>query len=180
MMDMNRFKDWFWNVRFHIKDKYQTIRYWFQVNFNKYHFKMVWEAFKGFPHDHSYMWRLERAKLIEMKRYFIYSSDTFSHEGDIYWINVCIKLLDILIEDDLWEYQTEDGKVYNSDDIIEAPFDSLIAVFNRYVNVKNQTRFFNVYTDEDIYNSYKHYLYTEKVKHLYYEILKNKINDWWD
>lgn len=177
----DKVKDWFWNVRFHIKDKYQTIRYWFQVNFNKYHFKTVWEAFKGFPHDHSYMWRLERAKLIEMKRYFIYSSDTFSHERDIYWINVCIKLLDILIEDDLWEYQTENGKVYKSDDVIEEHFDSLRAVFNRYVNTTNAARFTNIYDEEALgYDTFRHYIYTKKAENLYYEILKNEIYGWWD
>ena len=50
-------------------------------------------------------------RLEELKHYFIKVSDTFDHKSDIYWINKCLSLLDILINDgdDAWLYYNEVG-----------------------------------------------------------------------
>lgn len=82
--------------------------------------------------------------------------------NDVKYIDICIKLLDILIDDGY--------KLFDYDNHI----------FLKYVNIRNDNRFNvskNTYDDIEIYCFD---VYIAKVKNLYYEILKNKINNWWD
>jgi hypothetical protein len=98
-----------------------------------------------------------------MRSYFKISN-VVDHEDDIRYIDICIKLLDILIDDGLGAFDYENMKM------------------QKYVNVKNANRFkLNTTAICDINTEiYNFDIYMLKVKHLYYEILKNKITDWWD
>jgi hypothetical protein len=85
------------------------------------------------------------------------------HEDDIRYINICINLLDILIDDGggLMDYKN--------------------MKFKKYVNTKNFKRFIpNAPTSYDNLEICNCDVYMAKAKHLYYEILKNKITNWWD
>lgn len=167
---------------------FREIKYWFWVNFNKYHLKTVWTTFKVHPHDYSYTWQIEKARLEELKQYFIKVSDTFDHKSDIYWINKCLSLLDILINDgdDAWLYYNEVGIKIDKDNINNIPFSSLISFFDKEkINISNAERFypgfFNfISEDRAIEDVYYHELYLAKVKYLYYEILKNYVYNWGD
>lgn len=151
-----------------IKHFIGDILFWFEICFNRYHFNVVWQTLKSMPYDATYTWKIEKARLIELKRYFIYSSDTFDHENDIKWINICIRLLDILIGDGFSECYVE-GE--NSMDL----------VFIKYVNIKNLNRFIPFMTsNECCHDSVLQLVYMEKVKNLYYEIIKNNIYSWGD
>lgn len=97
-----------------------------------------------------------------MKRYFELTNGTFDHTNDIRWISICIKLLDIIID------EPED---------------------QRYVNTRNMWRFIKP-TDyvkgvkkenvEQYYKSYPQDLRWVKAEHLYYEIRKRYTSGWWD
>jgi hypothetical protein len=53
--------------------------------------------------------------------------------------------------------------------------------FKKYVNTKNFKRFKpNAPTSYDNLEIFNCDVYLAKVKYLYYEILKNKITNWWD
>lgn len=140
---------------------YYPLLSFFNIKLTKNHIKSTIESFNAMPYDYSYLWRVEKAHLIEMRDYFK-MSHTFDHENDIKYIDICIKLLDILINDgyELYDYDNH--------------------VFRKYVNICNDNRFNlskNTYDDLEIYCFD---IYITKVKNLYYEILKNKINNWWD
>lgn len=138
------------------------IKQFIDTNFTVARIRLIGRAINDPPYDWSYLLRLERAKLIEMRDYFKMMSNDFNHESDIKWINICINLIDIIAE------QPED---------------------HPYINVNNMWRFIRS-TDyvkgvkkEDIEHYYKSYpqdLRWVKAEYLYYEIRKRYTARWWD
>ena len=145
-----------------MKRIWYRIKQWCETNLTRARWDVIVEAISSPPFDWSYLSRLERAKLYEMKSYFELTNGTFDHTNDIRWINICIKLLDIIID------EPED---------------------HRYVNTNNMWRFIRS-TDyvngvikedvEDYYKSYPQDLRWVKAEHLYYEIRKRYTSHWWD
>lgn len=145
-----------------MKRIWYRIKQWCETNLTRTRWDVIVEAISSPPFDWSYLSRLERAKLYEMKSYFELTSGTFDHKNDIRWINICIKLLDIIID------EPED---------------------QRYVNTRNMWRFIRP-TDyakgvkkenvEQYYKLYPQDLRWVKAEHLYYEIRKRYTSRWWD
>ena len=145
-----------------MKKIWYRIVQWCQENFTRARYEVIAEAITSPPFDWSYLLGLERVKLREMKSYFELTNGTFDHTNDIKWISVCIKLLDILID------EPED---------------------QRYVNTRNMWRFIRStqlaqgVEKEDVEHYYKSYpqdLRWVKAEHLYYEIRKQYTCRWWD
>lgn len=156
---MNIFKKiWYWNKN----TWWYPLKKFKKYNFTKLHLDSVFESFNFKPYDYTHIWRVDRAHLIETKSYFQISK-LFDHTDDIRYIDICINLLDILIDDGdgLMDYKN--------------------MKFKKYVNTKNLKRFVaNAPTSDDNLELCNYDIYMAKVKHLYYEILKNKIQNWWD
>lgn len=156
---MNIFKKiWYWNKN----TWWYPLKNLKKYNFTKLHLDSVSESFNFKPYDYTHIWRVERAHLIETKSYF-QISNSFDHTDDIKYIDICINLLDILINDGggLMDYKN--------------------MKFKKYVNTKNFKRFIpNAPTSYDNLEICNYDVYMAKAKHLYYEILKNKITYWWD
>jgi hypothetical protein len=145
-----------------MKTIWYRIVQWCQENLTRARYEVIAEAITSPPFDWSYLLRLERVKLREMKSYFELTNGTFDHTNDIRWIGICIKLLDIIIEEPE-----------------EHP----------YINTRNMWRFVNgaefakdvVKQDvEHYYKSYPQDLRWVKAYHLYYEIRKQYTYRWWD
>lgn len=145
-----------------MKQIWYRIKQFIDTNFTVARIKLIGRAINDPPYDWSYLLRLEQAKLIEMRDYFIMMSHDFDHHADIKWINICIDLIDIIV---------------NRPD--EHP----------YVNTNNMWRFIRptdyvkgvVKVDvEDYYKSYPQDLRWVKAEHLYYEIRKRYTGHWWD
>lgn len=149
-------------IRFYWAYYWANIRDWFTHNWNKSHCKVVKEAVYGMPYDWTYLLKLERSKIKEMRDYCTIS-DIVDHDHNIKWMNMCIKLLDIIIDDD-------------GQDI------------NRKMNYNNIDRFIKkpIWADverEDVVNYYKNYpddYRFAKAWYLYFEIRKNYTGNWWD
>ena len=145
-----------------MKQIWYRIKQFIDTNFTVTRIKLIGRAINDPPYDWTYLLKLERAKLIEMRDYFKMMSNDFNHEPDIKWINICINLIDIIAE------QPED---------------------HPYVNVNNMWRFIRS-TDyvkgvikEDVEHYYKSYpqdLRWVKAEYLYYEIRKRYTACWWD
>lgn len=143
-----------------MKQIWNNIKDWLSHNWTCSHRKVVEEAVIGMPYDFGFLLRLEREKIREIRDYFI-SSNIVDHTNDIKWMNICIKLLDILIE--------------NSTDVDP-----------KTLNYKNIKRFIKPKMDvdwEDVLNYYDtfpdDYRYA-KAWYLYFEIRKNYTGNWWD
>jgi hypothetical protein len=145
-----------------MKQIWYRIKQFIDTNFTVARIKLIGRAINDPPYDWSYLLKLERAKLIEMRDYFKMMSNNFKHESDIKWINICINLINI---------------------IAEQPKD------HPYVNVNNMRRFIRPtdYVDgiikvdiEGYYKKYPQDLRWIKAEHLYYEIRKRYTARWWD
>lgn len=141
---------------------WNTIRDWFCSNWNRSHAKLTYEAVTGMPYDWIYLLKLERSKIKEMKDYCAIS-DIVDHSNNIKWMNICIKLLDIIIDD---EGQDSNRKMnYNN--------------INRFIRkpIKDGVLWDDVV---DYYKKYPDDYRFTKAWHLYYEIRREYSLQWWD
>lgn len=144
-----------------MKRLWYRITQWVNDNLTWSRLRVIKHALTDPPYDWAYLLELEKVKLKEMHNYFS-RSDISDHKEDLKWINICINLIDIIIN------QPEE---------------------HTYVNTNNMWRFI-VSTDyvngvikedvEDYYKAYPQDLRWVKAEHLYYEIRKRYTSHWWD
>lgn len=145
------------NLFYHLKTFFQ----------NLYNYRKILWTDQQF--DFGYLLELEKCKLQLMLNGFKrYSYDTHM----MYWITICIKLIDIIQENDSaleWD-NTSNIQKYK-----------LI----KYVNIKNASRFNSDNLDNVILND-KYQIYRkdslrrQKALYLYNKIRYNYICEWWD
>lgn len=160
------------------KEIYGDIRHWFKTC-AKYrsHWKFgVYSLFHCYPWDFSYFLESQYYWLNKSQEYF--NDKCYCSEEKLYEINryqrICIGLIEIILDKrKYWDYDFENKK-------------SIMLV--RY-NLKNKHRF--LYEGVDIKGNY-HYPCTEiyeenpeeyykyKAKYLYFKILREKADNWWD
>ena len=136
---------------------WRDLRGWFYHNFNKYHWMLVKEAFKGYPFDYAYLFYIMKAKMEEMREYFIKSSMTGPKVPKE--IELACKLQDIFLEEE--------------------------ANPGVYVNTKNWKRYMRHKFEHEekaleFLKNYPGVLRARKAYHLYFKILEDKSLTWWD
>ena len=156
---------------------YHDLRCWFHHNFNMTHWKLVKESITSYPFDYSYFYSIQLVKLRQMYAYFNKSDIT---EDDIRIakdIKLAISLLEIFCEKrDLYHYE------YSLKD------SQWLGVFGgnaKYVcdvkvNIKNLNRFDRFDHKKIAVEKFPHELYIEKAKTLYFKILKERSQNWWN
>lgn len=137
-------------------------------------FRRIW----GKPWDFSYLLELEQYKLKEMLTYFKKSQATIGWEYQVRDIELCIKLIDIILEKDQY-YRSWLHNSYGGD----RPHRE--SKFPVYINVKNYKRFWPTLasfkeTDSPIYVSLCTSLRMAKAMHLYNKIRSYRMITWWD
>lgn len=134
---------------------------WWYKTFLKW--KLVYTAYKGAPWDWLYLLELEQMKLKEMKNYFEKSVIT-DNRNNIKWISICIKLLDIMLHEDMMTSAEE---------------------MKHYVNTRNYKRFYRLqgipWSDVKFFiKKYPGDLRYIKATNLYYKIRGEYTFNWWD
>jgi hypothetical protein len=136
-------------------------------------FRRIW----GQPWDYCYLLELEQYKLKEMSAYFKKSQLTVGWEFQVRDIELCIKLIDIILEKDQY-YRSWLHNCYGSIPHKQLPFPV-------YVNSKNCKRFMplldsfkenNVVLRTGLYIS----LRQKKALYLYNKIRAYRMEHWWD
>ena len=163
---------------YYIKDKYKSIRHWYKTcGKYKEHWQFVWfSMFNCFPWDSSYKLKTEYYWLKKSLRYFSEQSYCAKDKNDqiIRYQKICIGLLETILDiRDFWYFD-----VLNKVTVLTVP-----------VNTKNHHRFpyiVNDYTENRKYESIELYKHSEdeyyklKAKHLYYKIIREFQDEWWD
>jgi len=130
----------------------------------------------GQPWDFAYLLELEQYKLKEMSAYFKKSQLTVGWEFQVRDIELCIKLIDIILEKDQY-YRSWLHNCYGSMPIKRLPFPV-------YVNNKNYKRFIPLARIEEIndfaYPSWVSVLRQKKALYLYNKIRAYRMECWWD
>lgn len=139
--------------------------------------KRIW----GHPWDYGYLLAIEQRKLKEMAAYFKKSQLTVGWEFKVRDCELCVKLLDIIMEQDPY-YKSWLRQAYG-----DLNFENKQVKFPVYVNVKNAERFwkgFNQkledYSQKQILEAMKSHLRSEKAFHLYHKIRMYRMRNWWE
>lgn len=148
---------------------FQNIRHWLSFVFKFKHVNLIKEACVSYPYDFDNYFRLERAKLVQMLEYFQLSVivETSKIVRDL---KICINLLDIILENTTVIDASATGIMWPKDGE---------KFYNRDINTNNMFRFISIKHESYYMDNLDEY-YIEKAKHLYFEILKNRIFTWWD
>lgn len=132
-------------------------------------FKRIW----GKPWDYIYLLAIEQKKFKEMASHFKKHKITKHWELQVRDCELCVKLLDIIQEKDIYYNDWFNACNFAKNDI---------KTFNKYVNLNNATRF-HVYIDNDnkfLYENSKIWLRQVKALYLYNKIRSYRIHTWWD
>ena len=159
------------NPYYYMVRKWNDLKCWCRYNLNRYHWNVIKKAICGYPFDYSYMLDLQRAKLEEMYNYFLHSNITEDSPIIRRDLKLIIKLLKIINEEKLcFTYEPPRNIFSNS------IYKCLVNV-----NLNNIDRF--VKNDREkklIKEKMQHELYLYKAKNLYYKLLMNRMETWWD
>jgi hypothetical protein len=139
--------------------------------------KRIW----GRPWDYGYLLAIEQRKLKEMAAYFKKSQLTVGWEFQVRDCELCVKLLDIVMEKDPY-YKSWLRQAYSG-----PPFEDTNIKFPVYINTRNADRFwkgFNQkiedYSKKKILEGNKAHLRSEKAFQLYHKIRMYRMYNWWD
>lgn len=170
-----------------IKDYYSTIRGWFYYNFNNYFFNTIRTVLTSYPYDYAFNLRIEKSRIIEMIEYFKKSNEYFDHDNDIFYMNICVNLIDTILSDGDHLYDIRYKNMNSTNECNDNSTDNKIEyVYNRNINIKNigrylkYTNFKTIDEATKFYEKYKVEFYLLKARVLFYRIKLEKEYGWWD
>lgn len=184
LLNIKEFFEDIWNG---IVDFYLKVRGWVRYHTKKDFFKLLWTVLKGYPWDYSYMYELERAKLVEMIGYQKRTLRFVGVERVIRDMELCVSLIDIITErKQLFTFEGEPIWKDMEDKNLKE-FDGSNIKYKCLVNVntRNAERFFNRKKFSDNMWNYlltddKHEIYKTKARYLYEKIRLEHMEEWWD
>lgn len=146
--------------------------------------------------DYCFLLNLEKKKLQRMYAYFSTSEIAYGDELVARDLRICIKLIDIIKENDApylnWLHESsKDLKMITKkaeNDRYHIEFEQLRpdTDFQKYVNVRNAKRFLRKELNEKDFDSRRSYIHEKislrllKALHLYHLIREYRILDWWN
>ena len=166
-----------------LKNKWYQVRAWFKYHFTTDFFNIIKTAFKGYPWQESFLYDLERAKLVEMINYHKKVQRFVGWEYVVRDMELCVRLIDIFNSDgiDLFEYLGDLDFIEQTDDgTYEVDGSDLKYHCKIYVNFSNIDRFVSNECLKKYYIDAPHELYILKAKRLYHKIRYERDAEWWD
>lgn len=156
----NRLKEWIIDTFYSIRGKYRHLQERLSRIFNL--LPTIWNIY---DFDYSSCLELEYKQLLRIKKVMTNSKE-WKYEGiehDIHKLDLCIKLLKMVIEEDSGFYDHESG------------------MFNHYVNLKNRKRFIKSDIPEPILavGVFKEDYYLHKAWRLYNKLRTQYMQRWW-
>lgn len=144
-------------------------------------FKRIW----GKPWDYAYLLLLEQRKLKEMAAYFKKSQLTVGWEFQVRDCELCVKLIDIILEKDKyytsWLHNNYGSQVKWIKDGNGYKVDSRFPI---HINIRNFSRFLPKVNLETVNQRTLLHLQVElrrmKAFYLYHKIRMYRMHHWWD
>ena len=192
----------FWYLWVKPKSMYRSVHHWFYCNFNKYHWRLLKQAFLTHPWDGSFILELEEKQIDKQIHWFEHHQLMVDEEyNDIMrslrWAKHCIHVVNN--ETDYFHYDGDvksipqkrngDGKLVDSDTSEGAEMyrvDTTDLVYHYdgpYLNKRNASRFLNkqmINSDYFKKGNFDHEYYLQKAKYMYYKIRYKYTDYWWD
>ena len=169
-----------------IKSIYYQVKDWFRTCCNKQHFKTVWKTLWARPWDYSETYDVLKYRLIETCEYFKKSDIIVKESADkiVKEIDLALSLYDIISGDKSaghFEY-CWDPNVDEDKEIIKytSSLNRLKYVPERYVNLKNSDRFARNGVMKEYYQKCPNELYEDKARKLFWRVMEQYSQNWWD
>lgn len=157
---------------------------WWNLHFSHSKLVLIRTALDSAPWDWTYLLQLEQAKFKEMAIYFEQSKVSSDWKFQVRDCKLCIKLIDIILEQDepFTQWLEENYGMYKNKSIaIEKTF---LAPISTHVNTRNASRFgetLDTYeSDPQTSNLFKVDLRQIKAFYLYQKIRLYKLQNLWD
>lgn len=159
---------------------YRVVKGWIISHlFRKESWGILKQWFRGYAFDADYLYELEQAKLKEM---IAFNKRVQGHQGwehDVRNMEICVSLLDILLEKRRLFHFTGNPEFSEPDEngTVQWLPGTLVHHCDVYVNKRNATRFLE---PEQVEKWYDEDIYREKAKALYFKIRYEHTDEWWD
>ena len=194
----NKVCDWIDdNILWYIWDKpksaYRTVYHWLYCNFNKYHWRLIKQAFVTYPWDGGFILELEERQIDKQLHWFKHHQLMVDEQYNeimrsLKWAKHCIHVLNNETDYFHFDGNVEYGPVKQVGDsnmgLSEIKTDKLIYRYDGpYVNKRNAKRFLNkALLESNIFKSgnYDHEYYMAKARHIYYKVRERYTDYWWD
>lgn len=166
------------------KSKYWEARSWIKHHFNKDFGRLFKTTLKSYPWDWTYLYEIEKAKIIEMRKYHERTQNFVGWERVVRDMKICERLIDIFTgKVDLYHYNGGITFVRNENgNYTMKTSDDWGYVCHVKVNTKNIDRFIGPVKPSirQYWIDNPHELYIEKAKRLYHKIRYERDEEWWD
>lgn len=168
---------WWYEIKnISIRERFESLKRWFS------YYKVL---HKCYDFDYSSILKVERHQIIRTRDSITKYQHHLNWENDVKWMNIAIKLIDIILENgcservgDFAMIPTEDGNYK----LVNDP--NSYWTIPIYINTRNSKRFvINKQKDFDDPRTgaiYKDDLRQEKAWQLYHKIRMNQMRHWWD
>ena len=205
--EKNKFCKWFDdNITWYLYDKpksaYRSVRHWFYCNFNKYHWRLLKQAFVSYPWDGQFILDLEERQIDKQIHWFEHHQSMIGEQYNeikrtLKWAKHCIHVMNN--ESELFHYdgemktipvrKDENGKIVDDETVKEPSLyriDTTEMFYHYdgpYVNKRNASRFLDkMVVESKRFKSGEmdHDYYLKKAQHLYYKIRYYYTQIWWD
>lgn len=179
-----KIEDWYEDLIYDIRHIRGKIRYFFESLGRWFSYYKVLRKIYDF--DYSSIIEVERYQIIRVRDSITKYQSYVDWERDVYWMNMALKLLDIIEDEGGVEligkgFSTEpcENGLYR---VVDNP-DSRW-VLSAYVNINNSKRFIPIkkekFEDPKVGPLMKSHLREEKAWYLYHKLRIYKMRSWWD
>ena len=169
-----------------LKSTYYNTKDWFRNCCNKNHFKTVWKTFRARPWEYSETYDVLKYRLIETREYFK-KTDIITKESAnkiVKEVDLALSLYDIISGEKsaghfeyCWDPYVDE---YKEPLVYTSSLDRLKYIPERYVNLRNADRFARNEVIKEYYKKCPNELYEDKAKKLFWRVIEQYSQNWWD
>ena len=165
-----------------LKHAYYNTKDWFRNCCNIQHFKTAWKTLLARPWDYSETYEVLKYRLIETREYFKRTDIIVKESADriVKEIDLALSLYDIISGEKSaghWEYEWKIDDVYDPD---KGSLYRLKYTPERYVNLRNADRFSSNEVIRKYYQKCPNELYEDKARKLFWRVMEQYSQNWWD
>lgn len=179
-----KIEDWYDNIFYNIIHIKGNIQYFFEFLGRWFSYFKILK--KAYDFDYSSILEVERYQLTRVRNAITKYQNHVNWERDVYWMNIALKLLDIIEDEGGVElvvkgFSTEPcGNGFYR--VVDNPDSKWVLPV--YVNTSNSKRFIPIekekFEDPKIGPLMKSHLREEKAWYLYHKLRTYKMRSWWD
>lgn len=176
-----KIEDWYDNIFYNIIHIKGNIQYFFEFLGRWFSYFKILK--KAYDFDYASILEVEKHQITRVRNTIAKYHNSVNWKNDVYWMNIALKLLDIIEEGGGVKLIGKDFTVKeNENKIVIDKCSKWLMPF--YVNTRNSQRFTSIekekFEDPECGPLMKDCLREEKAWYLYHKLRVYKMRNWWD